>query len=620
MNIFKINIRISAFLMAVVIFIFSLISPMSVDAKGGRDLYGTGSANDMNIVKLLDMALNRGGMSMSPSTIQSFLEYWWDTVAADLNTCISNVDTSITGTQAFVDAVNAALESSEHYDKLGDIIKKYLNFCLTMEYKSLSDFKTLLTQESTFRKFLLSYVTDEDGNIVGTVDNKLKKYNLKNELVNMVRQAADAYIEEYEGYYLVKTFTINDLRPADFTKKESYDIACDFLKNYLGDELILFRGGSLSDKCFTYVLLMDGLSLVNTSYSQLNNSLLSVNLYNDNWQQQNALYWDLLTTTSSYYYKNFPDTTDCPFYRVYTNRYDIYFNNPHLISNCMSLFTKDGRVVKVWKSLDAFKNYTAGKSDIYYSSNYSNYDYTVDNSVSFDYDYYTSNNYSHTTIQNNIDNSTEVNETTINNIVNNYITNNYYGDGSGGGGGEGSGGSGNWFTDLIKGIPELLAALIDGLAGMVDSIAGLFGSIVDAMYGALEKLIDLIVGLFKPSEESINALKEKTETKFAFISTAHEQISGVAERFDTMGSKSPTITFPLSKTPLVDYGVGDITVSFEWFEPYRYGFHSLLSAIMWIMFLFNQYFSIKNLIQGTSSFAGSLSEPEPEHNPIGFLW
>ena len=476
-------------LLAVLVTVWALLlSPaLQVDAAAG-DLYGTGSADEINIIKLLDMALNKGGMSMSPATIRSFLEYWWTSVQADLSTCIGNADSAITTTQAFADYVISALEDADHYDKLGPIIIKYVQYVCAMEGKSLSDIKQLLLQPDTFRRFLLSYVVDEDGNIAGTVDNKLKKYQLKDALVDMVRQAADAYIEEYEGYYLVKTFTINDLNPTDFTTKDSYDAACNFLKNVLGDELVCFTGGSANSKQFTRVLLMDGLSLVNTSYSQLNSldPLFSVYTYSDNWEIQYAPFWQFSNANSD----SFPNNSE-GFYKPYANRYDIYVGKPHLISNCMSLFTKDGRSVKIWKTLDAFKAASAGKSNIYYSSNYAGYDSSVDNSVEFTGSYYSSNSYSHDVIQNNIDNSSEINESTINNIVNNYITNNNYGDSSGSSGsGGGSGSSGGWWNigDGIAAFIEGVAAIFDFLLKLLGDLIGLIGTFLVNLLAVLEEL------------------------------------------------------------------------------------------------------------------------------------
>lgn len=608
-------VRIFAFAMAIMIFAMTFnSSAISVYASNnttvgkGGSLYGTGSANELNIVKLLDMALNRGGMSMSPATIKQFLEFWWDSVKSDLNTCIGNVDTSIEGTQAFVDALNAALVSAEHYDKLGDIIKKYISFCMTLEYKSLSDFKQLLTQENTFRQFLLSYVSDEDGNIVGTVDNKLKKYNLKSGLVNMVRKAADAYIEEYEGYYLFKTKTLTDISPTFFQHKAAYDASCDILRSVNDDTILFLSYYSYSNK-FYYFADVSKTYLVRYG-NGIPSSAIQISAYDYSWSAFNLSVrtlefnskWELINDT-------FTQRASNSSFTYYPFR-DLYSDNSAYAG---WVFTSDGRSVKIWKSIDEMKKYSVGKSDIYYSTQYSGFDYEVDNSVTFDYDYYTSNNYSHTVIQNNIDNSTEVNETVINNIVNNYITNNYYGGGSGGGE-DNPGGSGNWFTELITGIPTLLKALIDGLAGIVDSIAGFLETLVESIVGLFDKL-------FVPSEESRNNLEEKVNEKFSFIDTSHGEITNISERLETMGGTAPTITIPLSKTPLSKYGIGDYVMTFDWFEPYRYGFHTLLSSIMWIMFIFNQYFALKNILQGTGSFASSLDEPEPEHHRAGFdLW
>lgn len=580
-------VRIFAFAMAILIFSMSL--NMSVYASNnttvgkGGSLYGTGSANELNIVKLLDMALNRGGMSMSPATIKQFLEYWWDSVKSDLNTCIGNVDTSIDGTQAFVDALNAALVSADHYDKLGDIIKKYISFCMTLEYKSLSDFKQLLTQENTFRQFLLSYVADEDGNIVGTVDNKLKRYNLKSGLVNMVRKAADSYIEEYEGYYLFPTHTYNELSPVMFQSKDGYSLFYNFLKSIdLGETILIvnFHGDVSS-----IIIVNDPNFILSSNQSTyVTDDWLYFYCVNSNWQYTPHLPF-------GYFSQNFVDCyPDITGQSSSTNN-PYHFNlPPSPIYYRSVLFSQDGRNVKVWKSLDAMKKYSVGKSDIYYSNQYSGFDYEVDNSVTFDYDYYTSNNYSHTVIQNNIDNSTEVNDTVINNIVNNYITNNYYGDNSGGGGEDNPGGSGNWFTDLIKGIPDLLVALIDGLTGIISSAGEL-----------LEKLISLFTDLFVPTVDFGGQIIDNVNQKFAFKNQSEENIMLIFDQLPDLGQTAPTMTLPFSKTTLSKYGVEDVTISFDWYIPYKPTVDAIFSAILWAMFAFNQYFAIKNIINASGN-------------------
>ncbi len=219
----------------------------------------------------------------------------------------------------------------------------------------------------------------------------------------------------------------------------------------------------------------------------------------------------------------------------------------------------------------------------------------MDNSITFTGQYYTTNAYSYTTIQNSIDNSQEINETTINNIVNNYITNNYYGTDNSGGGGSGGGGndpgsSGNWFTDLITGIPKLLAALIDALSDLVSAGGEL-----------LEKIIRLFTDLFVPSEGFADPLIEKANEKFTFREQSEKNINLIFDQFSGMGQSIPTLTFPFSKTSLAKYGVGDYTVSFDWYAPYKPSVDVIFSAILWVMFAFNQYFAVKNIINASGS-------------------
>ncbi len=389
----------------------------------------------------------------------------------------------------------------------------------------------------------------------------------------MVRKAADVYIDENEGYYVIRTYTWKDLTPAMFETKEIYDKYITALKkaDKTSITLVCFN----STPAYRGFYCFDGFSFVG-GFSSGRKDLFNLYSYDNSsvWRPSGSIV-NLCV--------NLPST-----YLEY--RYNF--------------FTNDGRSLRIWKSLDSMKNHIVGKDNLYFSSGYGSFNESDDNSVTFTGAYYSNSSYSHTIIQNNIDNSQEINETVINNIVNNYITNNYYGtDSDSNDGGIGGDGSGNWLIDLIKGIPELLKALVDGLAGISDSIVGLFKK------------------LFTPSEESRSSLKEKVEEKFSFVGISHGEITSLQDRFETMGNTAPTITFPLSKTPLSEYGVGDITVLFDWFEPYRYGFHTLLSSIMWIMFIFNQYFALKHIIQGTGSFTSSLEEPEPEHHRSGFdLW
>lgn len=459
-----------------------LLSPALPAAAASSNLYGTGSADEINIVKLLDMALNRGGMSMSPATIRAFLEFWWSSVQEDLNSCISNVDTSITGTQAFISALGDIIDAPEHADKLGGILKKYLSFVATMEYETLSDFKSLLTQQDTFRKFLLSYVVDEEGNIAGTVNNKLKKYRLKSEFVNLTRKAADAYIDEYEGYYLLATHKISDVSPTSFSTKDRYDAFLGVFEGMSDSDIIYHR--STLDRNYNYYDDFYDVTTGNFIFSSKDGTYISFSVINDNWESCPFPH-------DSYRYSPAPlSGNDFTILDLKSADAATLSSPSHYFSSLVGLYTVDGRSVKVWKTLDGFKQYSAGKSNIYYTKDYSGYDMTADNSIGFTGSYYSSNSssYSHDVIQNTIDNSSEVNESTVNNIVNNYITNNNYGDGSGSGGSGGSGDSGNGWWNIGDGI----AAVIEGIASLLDFLLKLIGDLVNVLAKFLSGLLEIM--------------------------------------------------------------------------------------------------------------------------------
>ncbi len=584
----RLSMRIIAYSLSFVVLFMSFFSAFTIPVSAGTtsDLYGTGSADDINIVKLLDMALNRGGMTMSPATIKAFLEYWYGAVKSDLTTCINNASSTISTTEDFAAYVISALSDAEHYDQLGSIMKRYVQYVLTMGSKSVSDFKQLLLQEGTFRKFLLSYVTDENGNVVNTVKPLKTKYKTNSDFVNMVRDAAGAFIEEYEGYYLIRSYTYRDLLASTFLNANDYNYVRNAFQTIPDNGVILYAGNYLAGQkdgyCSFYNVTSFNLVVFKPKSSP---RYLYVDFYDNVWNKVVNASGRAFVTREFSGSLSFKDELPDIFqprseYVVYAVPMD---DGGMYAYNRTYPFTMDGRMLRVWKSLESLKSYNFGQCNIYYSNTYSSYDYSVDNSITFTGQYFTSNNYSHTTIQNNIDNSQDVNETIVNNIVNNYITNNFYGTDVPGDGDDDPDDPNNWFTDLITGIPELLAAIVDGIAGLKDKISELF------------------ISLFVPAPGFADPLFNKVDEKFLFMGQSEQNVNSIFNQFQTMGQTVPTITFPLSKTTLAKYGVNDITVSFDWYVPYKPYVDTVFSAILWVMFAFNQYFAVKNIINASGN-------------------
>lgn len=464
-----------------------ILSPVISVSAASSDLYGTGSADEINIIKILDMALNKAGMSMSPPKIRDFLNFWWQSVQSDIQTLLNDAGTTITTASDFVDYIASAASDPAKVDGLEmvNLTLKFARFCTTMEFKTLSDYKALLTQEGTFRRFLLSYVTDESGGVTGSVsNNKLAKYQLKSGFISMVRQAADCYIKEYEGYWMFPSFTYADLSPSQFPTKAEYDCVTASLKTIPSDGVFLLsRNGT-----YDYYMNATGDNFVGRgTYSPGGSSNLSVEKYDSNWTLVN--YFHVFISRSE------PSIVDLSKFSSNSSTYNkmtVYPTLSQFTSNIQSwgfFFTSDGRAIKVWKSLDAFKASSVGKSDIYYSKDYGMFEESKDTGLTFTGAYYNG-SYSHDTIQNTIDNSeTTIDNSTINNIVNNYITNNY-GDGSGSGGaasGDGSGSSGGWW-DIGSGI----SAFIEGIASLLDFLLKLLGDLIDVISEFLVGLLAVL--------------------------------------------------------------------------------------------------------------------------------
>ncbi len=496
MHLQKTTKRVIGFTLALLLSLTIIISSpaMQIHASGGASagaLLGTGASDEINIVKILDMALNKAGISMSPTKIRDFLTFWWSSVKSDIQTLINDADTTITTASDLLTYMASAASDPTKADGLEmvDLTLKFARFCITMEFKTLSDFKNLLMQEGVFRQFLLSYVTDQDGNITSSVDNnKLAKYQLKSGFISMVRQAADIYIEEYEGYWMYPSYTYADLSVSIFDTKAEYECVIASLKTMPSDGVFFLA----RDKNNNYYMDATGQNFVGEAhYNNGELYYLSISKYDNNWNRVSYYYIQDSRSESS--------IVDLTKFSSSAYKYNNYTVWPSLeldsrVLNWTNFFTSDGRAIKVWKSLDAFKESSVGKSDIYYSKDYGTFEESKDSGLTFTGSYYNG-SYSHDVIQTTIDNSqVTVDNSVVNNIVNNYITNNY-GDGSGSGGavsGDGSGNdnSGGWW-DIGSGI----SSFIEGVASLLDFVLKILGDLVGLLANFLTSVLDVLRGL-----------------------------------------------------------------------------------------------------------------------------
>lgn len=171
----------------------------------------------------------------------------------------------------------------------------------------------------------------------------------------------------------------------------------------------------------------------------------------------------------------------------------------------------------------------------------------------------------------------------------------------------------NW-SNISTVISNIKEAIIDKIQEGLNNWLKFFEKLSEIRENILaipKKMIELLQELNRllwiPNDSVFDNFVTKVKAKFPFIESVDSTIKIVVSRLNGIGKRPPTITFPLGKTSLGKYGVSDITITFGWFEEYRSTVHNLISAILWIIFIFNQYFGIKNLLNASSSGIGSVT-------------
>ena len=178
-----------------------------------------------------------------------------------------------------------------------------------------------------------------------------------------------------------------------------------------------------------------------------------------------------------------------------------------------AVVSNDGRTVKVWYDIDAFKNYTINYQPYYATNTWNNYDNSIDNTTTItnsQYQYYTDNSSTlYETIQNNIDNSVNntdnsvtITETYVQNVVNNTYNiivedaNNYGDDTGSGDSGSGDSDDSNGSTsdnDTGSGGTGV-GDLIEGIGKIFDTILSLIGKLMGVVADFTQSILDLFSG------------------------------------------------------------------------------------------------------------------------------
>lgn len=115
-----------------------------------------------------------------------------------------------------------------------------------------------------------------------------------------------------------------------------------------------------------------------------------------------------------------------------------------------------------------------------------------------------------------------------------------------------------------------------------------------------------MAAVFIPSEGYLNAKVEALRLKFSLFDSIINTVTDLRNFFTTLGAKPPVIFIDLSSaSDFWNIGGRVIFIDLTWYSKYKPSMDFVLSAFLWIWFLWRILLSLPGIVQGTSGFWGS---------------
>lgn len=412
------------------------------------------------------------------------------------------------------------------------------------QLKSVYDgnFTQLISNDETFKS-----KWNEDNVIV---DETTQTITFTEDLTAYMKQALIEYAEEVNGFELISTTNVNDLSASNFRSGYIYHS----FRNLVHEAgLIAITGGGVGGNVcdqslsFSFSLPLDS-STIKSGIPSGALSFVKASNFNSPYYSKVWYYdsfsWDSLTYRTFdcevYYnteeghtaYKVITSLDECPvktsgYVPDMSNNYGYIGWDPVLnFSKNFSgffLYSTDGRKLKVFNSLSALKNYTAGQRGVYFGSGF--YDTPKEIKVSFDdLDKFLNKDNDELfdklkdLINSKTDNEDSLTEEDLEKLVDKLLEgiNNSGGDNSGDNdntGGNKPGGDNDNTGGIINGISGYLDTILEYLDGILLELGYISNQIEDMTAEAVEEKTDsILLELFSAFGEIGDLLK----TKFPF--------------------------------------------------------------------------------------------------------
>ena len=160
---------------------------------------------------------------------------------------------------------------------------------------------------------------------------------------------------------------------------------------------------------------------------------------------------------------------------------------------------------------------------------------------------------------------------------------------------------GGWFSNLGSNIGSWFSNLGSTISNLLSYLnpfnENFFG------YKIIQLLQNLFTYLFAPNEQNIQNNVNSIKSKFGFIEEIQEAIEPIQDIIETPDNQtSLSIDIPENTTGISRLKIIDLS----WYEPYKPYGDVIITAFVYIFFIWRVYVNLPNIVSGVGGFSSDI--------------
>ena len=172
-------------------------------------------------------------------------------------------------------------------------------------------------------------------------------------------------------------------------------------------------------------------------------------------------------------------------------------------------------------------------------------------------------------------------------------------------------GLGNILSSGIDFIVDCIGGLLSGLLNGLESLGKLFSDcsnmLLSAIVGLMEDIRNMLVALLIPEEGFFDDKIASIRSEFGFVDSVIDTVGVFFDFFTSQKFETPPlVNINLgSSEGKYDYGTSALALDMSWYKRYKPSVDVILSAFLWLVFVWNTFMDLPGIVSGVGNTAVS---------------